>query len=317
MATVEILHPGLLSLLQDSGRFGQHQIGLTSGGPLDPEAFYWANRLCDNDAATTIEASIGGLKLRVDAPIRVAVTGGEMPVTINGTSAPRWQTLRLQAGDTLELGYSKLGSRCYVAFAGGLQVEPQFGSTATVVREGIGGLRGTALQKGDTIPAVVDDGGPCLRLPPAKRPHYTHRATLRVVTGYQQDHFSREQQQRFFRSTYDVSERCDRMGYRLLGPPVHSALDGILSEGICLGAVQIPPDGQPIVLLNDRQTIGGYPKIGSVLSLDLARLAQLMPGDQVNFAEIDMELAQRILHLYYNMRRTIALDLIAPDFIVE
>ena len=313
MATVEILHPGLLSLLMDAGRFGQHQIGLTSGGPLDPEAFYWANRLCDNDAAhsTTIETTIGGLKLRVDAPVRVAVTGGETAVTINGVSAPRWQTLRLQAGDTLELGYSQRGSRLYVAFAGGLQVAPQFGSTATVVREGIGGLHGTALQKGDTIPAATDSGGSCLRLPPAQRPHYSQRATLRVVTGYQQESFNREQQRRFFQSTYEVSERCDRMGYRLLGPPVHSALNGILSEGICLGAVQLPPDGQPIVLLNDRQTIGGYPKIGSVLSLDLARMAQLMPGDKVNFAAIDMALAQRILHLYYNLRRTIALDLIA------
>ena len=299
--SITILNTGILALLQDAGRFGKHQIGLTNGGPMDPLAFHWANRLCENPAgATTIEVSVGGFKMQAEQPLRVAVTGGEMPVKINGSEAERWRTYALNSGDTLELGYSQRGCRAYVAVSGGIEVEPEFGSSATVVREGIGGLKGKPLSAGAKLSCNTDDSQQCWQVPENERPHYSKHVTLRVIPGYQDHSFDRIQQRLFFHNTFDVSDRCDRMGYRLTGPQVKSSLEGILSEGICLGAIQVPADGQPIVLLNDRQTIGGYPKIGSVLSLDLAKLAQLMPGDKVNFAAITIDKAHNLLHLAHS-----------------
>jgi len=269
---------------------------------MDPLAFHWANRLCGNPAgATAIEVSVGGLKLEARQAIRLAVTGGEMPLKINGVPAERWQTHRLKAGDRLELGYSQRGCRAYIAVAGGgFDIAGDFGSTATVVREGIGGLNGSSLKAGDELGCYADLGTQCWRVPAAEQPSYSKQVTLRVIPGYQQHSFSRIQQRLFFHNSFKVSDRCDRMGYRLTGPAVGSRIEGILSEGICLGAIQVPADGQPIVLMNDRQTIGGYPKIGSVLSLDLAKLAQLLPGDKVSFTPITIDCAHNALHLAHN-----------------
>ncbi|GAB3112412.1 biotin-dependent carboxyltransferase [Aestuariicella hydrocarbonica] len=299
--SITILNPGILSSLQDAGRFGQHQIGLTNGGPMDPLAFHWANRLCENNAgATAIEISVGGLKVQAQCATRIAVTGAEMPVSINGSEAERWRTHHLQPGDTLELGYSQNGCRAYLAISGGFQVEPSFGSSATVVREGIGGLNGQALTAGDTVKCAEDTRSNCWSVPEEERPQYRKEVTLRVIPGYQEHTFDPVQQRLFFHNSFTVSDRCDRMGYRLTGPHVKSNIEGILSEGICLGAIQVPADGQPIILMNDRQTIGGYPKIGSVLSVDLAKLAQLMPGDNVSFHPITIHCAHNALHLAHS-----------------
>ncbi len=298
---ISVIHPGTLSLLQDSGRFGQNHLGLTNGGPVDPEAFYWANRLCDNNTgATAIETTLGGLKLQSNGCTRVAITGADMPLTLNSNPVPRWQTLQLQAGDTLEFGYSRRGCRAYVAVSGGFLTATQFGSTATVVREGIGGLNGTPLRAGDSLPCTEDMRPQKHTLAPANQPQYSRHVTLRLMLGYQHQHFEQAQQRAFFQTVFQVSDRCDRMGYQLRGPKIISDIEGVLSEGIALGAVQIPPDGHPIVLLNDRQTIGGYPKIGTVVSPDLGRLAQLMPGDKVSFAHVDLDLVTKILQMHHN-----------------
>lgn len=299
--SIKIINPGILSLLQDAGRMGQHQIGLTSGGPMDPQAFHWANRLCENSAgATAIEVSVGGFKMQAQTTTRIAVTGGEVPLTINGQSAERWRSYTFTPGDTLELGYSQKGCRAYLAVSGGFLVEPEFGSSATVVREGIGGVDGGGLKAGITLSCREDKTQQHWRVPDSERPLFSKHITLRVIPGYQDHTFDRIQQRLFFHNTFEVSDRCDRMGYRLTGPNVSSSIEGILSEGICLGAIQVPADGQPIILMNDRQTIGGYPKIGSVLSLDLAKLAQLLPGDKVSFAAITIDKAHNILHLAHS-----------------
>ncbi len=295
---LKVTKPGILTLIQDAGRFGYHGIGLTTGGPLDPLAFQWANRLCQNPlTATALEISIGGLQLEAQADTRLAVTGADMPLKINGVEKAGWQSHPVGAGDRIELGFAKQGIRAYLAVAGGFDITPQFGSTATVSREGLGGLNGDRLQAGDFLPCHHAEPGDCRRLGEQWRPVYSDEAHCRVIPGYQQQAFSRFQQRMFFSSHYSVSERCDRMGYRLEGPNIKPAVDGILSEGICLGAIQVPADGQPIVLLNDRQTIGGYPKIGSVLSLDIARLAQLQPGKLVSFEPISIDHAHSELLL--------------------
>jgi len=275
-----------------------HALGLTTGGPLDPEAFRWTNRLLGNSAsATAIEVSFGGLELEAQVDTHFCVCGADMDLSVDNQAKPLWASHAINAGSTIKLGYSSGACRSYLGVHGGFEVKPMFGSTSTVVRESLGGLSGNKLTAGDLLPCEVYRDPRRFYLPPEAQPHYSHDVTLRVIPGYQQRYFTRYQQQRFFGHSYTVSDRCDRMGYRLEGPAISCEIEGILSEGICLGAVQIPADGQPIVLMNDRQTIGGYPKIGSALSLDLARLAQLMPGSTVHFAPITPHAAHNALHL--------------------
>lgn len=296
MSGLLVVQPGLLSLLQDGGRFGQHRIGLTTGGPLDRHAMAWANRLVDNSASdTALEISFGGLELEAQVDTLISVTGGDLPFAINDEPQPLWRSYQIKAGDRLSFGYASKFCRAYLAVAGGFQVTPQFGSTATVVREGIGGLQGGKLEAAQILPCTANTGRHCLRL--AQPPVYSSVIEVRVIPGYQLASFPALQRRRFFASDYIVTERADRMGYRLEGAVIECDIDGILSEGICQGAIQIPADGQPIVLLQDRQTIGGYPKIGAALSLDTARLAQLMPGALVRFREISDFEAHNTLHL--------------------
>jgi len=299
--TLEVIQPGILSLLQDRGRFGRHRIGLTNGGPLDPHAFAWCNRLLDNDPnATVVEVSFGGARFRSRVDTFVCVTGATMPLRINNRELPRRAVHPVAAGDEISLDFADSGCRAYLGVADGFSVAPSFGSTATVMREAIGGLGGDKLRAGDLLTCAAVAQRKRHYLHPASQPRYQDRVTVRVIPGYQQARFSRLQQRRFFSHAYTVSERSDRMGYRLEGPAIHCDIGGILSEGICAGAVQIPADGQPIVLLNDRQTIGGYPKIGSALSLDTARLAQLRPGGIVHFAPVSPHGAHNALHLAHS-----------------
>jgi biotin-dependent carboxylase-like uncharacterized protein len=296
--SLKVLQGGVLSLLQDKGRIGQHQLGLTTGGPMDAEAFHYLNRLLGNDAnSTAIEVSVGGLQLEAQTTTFLCVTGAPMPLRINGEEQPLWSVHPLNPGDAVELGYAQRGCRAYLGVADGFKLAPVFGSTATVVREGIGGLNGNPLAAGDNLPCERINERTRQCLPLEHQPRYHNQLTVRVIPGYQRRAFSRIEKRRFFGAAYTVSERCDRMGYRLEGAPVSCDLKGVLSEGISLGAIQIPPDGNPLVLMNDRQTIGGYPKIGAALSLDLSRLAQLNQGDTVHFAPISRGTAIRALLL--------------------
>ena len=302
MSGLKVIQPGIFSLPQDSGRFGLHGIGLTTGGPMDSDAFRWANRLCGNvQSATVIEVTVGGLILESSIKTTIAVTGANIPLTINKKPAALWQSHGINPGDRIELGFAIAGSRGYLAVAGGFQIEPIFNSVSTVPREGLGGLTqdGRPLQAGQILPCqALEHHLDPVSVPKQRLPDYAdNQARLRVILGYQQDAFSKVQKQLFFTSEYTVTESSDRMGYRLKGANIAPSIDGILSEGICLGAIQVPADGQPIILLNDRQTIGGYPKLGSVLSLDLGKLAQLMPGGKIQFEAISLEQAHNLLAL--------------------
>lgn len=296
--SLHVLQGGILALLQDAGRQGMHRLGLTNGGPLDPYAFGCCNRLLQNaEHATALEISFGGVQIEAGVDTFVCVTGAAMPLRINGHTQPRWTVLPVKAGDKIEVDFATHGCRAYLGVAGGFTVPHSFGSSATVVREQIGGLNGGKIGAGDVLPCAPSRRCRLLYLPEKQQPRYHSVTTLRVIPGYQQGHFSRYQQRRLFSHGYQVSDRSDRMGYRLEGAAIECDVSGILSEGICMGAVQIPPDGQPIVLLNDRQTIGGYPKIGSALSLDCAKMAQLRPGDAVHMTPITPHAAHNALHL--------------------
>ena len=208
-----VKHGGMLSLIQDTGRFGAFNIGLTNGGPVDLLAFQWANRLCNNKLNTTaIEISIGGLALIAQVDTSLAVTGANMPLTINGQIKALWRSYQIKAGDVIELGFASQGLRCYLAVANGFSIAPSFGSTATVCREGIGGIRGGKLLAGDVLACARTNLKNNLSLADKFIPKYTGEVTLHTVPSYQQQHFSLHQQRLFFSNQYTVSKSFDRMG---------------------------------------------------------------------------------------------------------
>ncbi|MDX1537676.1 biotin-dependent carboxyltransferase family protein [Arsukibacterium sp.] len=320
MSHFQVLNPGVLSLIQDNGRFGQSQLGLTNGGPLDVGSARLANALVGNGAnalvgngalvgntntttanASLIECSIGGLQLQAHCATTFAVTGARVALTVNGQPKALWQSHSVQSGDIIELGMASQGLRAYLAVAGGFTITPQFGSSATVMREGIGGLdqNGAKLQPGDKLPLTTSTALPGRSLAKALQPdfNFSKGLTLRLIEGYQSPLFSTVERQRFYLNSYTVTPKADRMGVTLSGPAISCSSTSLLSEGICYGAVQIPPDGQPIVLLNDRQTLGGYPKIGSVLSLDCWQLAQAPAGTVLQFVKTDPQQAHNALLL--------------------
>ena len=295
----KILKPGILALIQDSGRTGQFNIGLTNGGAMDQSAFNFANQLCSNTENTTaIEISAGGLQLESNCNQVIAVTGANMPLLINNQPKALWQSHKIQSGDTIKLGFATQGLRSYLAVAGGFKIDKIFNSTSTVCRENIGGLNGNALKANDFLACNHIKTPTALYYLEAKhQPVYSNTLTLRMILSYQHKQFSDLEKRLFFASEYTVSHHFNRMGYRLTGRKIQANVNGILSEGICHGAVQIPNDGQPIVLLNDRQTIGGYPKIGSVIKLDTQKLAQTGQGARLHFEAISMEHANNLFHL--------------------
>jgi len=297
-----VKNPGVLTLIQDAGRYGAFNLGLTNGGPADSLAFYWANKLCGNALnSTVIEISVGGLELTAQVNCVMAVTGASMPLTINGQPKELWRSFFVKEGDSINLGFSPLGVRCYLAVAGGFDIKPSFGSASTVCRESVGGINGDKLVVNDVLPCKNDSNLlnklKFLMLPEHEQPKYTNEVILHTVLSYQHQHFSSIEKRLLFSSEYQVSSLWDRMGYRLQGRAVKADIDGILSEGICYGAIQVPADGQPIILLNDRQTIGGYPKVGAAISQDCAKLSQCRQGDKVRFEPISLSQADNLFHL--------------------
>lgn len=310
---IKILQPGLLSTLQDNGRFGQTQLGLSNGGVADKHSYYWLNRLLGNsDNAPCIEITGGSFSFVANSTLIFALTGAEMPLSINGHMVERWRSHLLKAGDRVDIDFAQRGVRSYLGFQGGFAQAKQFGSVSTVLRDGVGGIDGGRLSRGLQLSVAEFKAGSNwqhLRLAERHRPRFSNSARLRLIPTYQQHWFSRLQQRRFFSSRYRVSSQADRMGYRLSGAAIQcQAPKPLLSEGIVFGAVQIPPDGQPIVLLQDRQTIGGYPKIGAVLSLDIDVLMQTQQGAEIRFVPISMEHAHNQLHLNKARREAITLE---------
>src|SRR5882672_4489052 len=236
---IRVLEPGPQTTVQDAGRAGHMRYGIPPSGPVDRHSFALANRLVGNPAgAAALEFTLMGPRLRAEAPCSIAVTGADVPVTLNDAAAPTWTTLALGAGDVVKIGAARTGVRGYVAFAGGVDVPPVLGSRATYLRGRLGGLHGRALARDDRLPLAV---------PPQARPEWGGETVLRVVLGPQADRFTAEGVAAFLDSTYEVLPQSDRMGVRLSGPRIaHARGHDIISDGIALGAVQVPGDGQPI-----------------------------------------------------------------------
>jgi antagonist of KipI len=288
---------GPLTTVQDLGRLGHLRVGIPPSGPLDRGAFLLANRLVGNpDGAAGLECTLVGPRIEFADDRVVAVTGAEMPVTLNGAEAPRWTSLAVREGDVLRLGSARAGARAYVAVSGGIQTPPALGSRSTYVRGQLGGLDGRALRSGDTLPLGPAGATRPSRVRRDRIPDYTSPLEARVVLGPQDDRFTAAGIAAFLDGVYEMLPQSDRMGARFRGPRIeHAHGHDIMSDGIALGGIQVVGDGQPIVLLVDRQSTGGYTKIATVCSFDVDRVGQLKPGQLIRFRRIAVADAHDLL----------------------
>lgn len=295
---IKVLNPGLLTTVQDTGRFGYQKIGISPSGALDQTALKTANILVGNPVGEAgLEMTMLGATLEFTEKNYIAATGGDFQPMLNGQPMPLYTAVCVTAGSTLSFGAAKTGCRTYLAFAGGLDVPDVMGSKSTNLKCGFGGYQGRRLLSGDEIPFVspaMELRFPMLRK--LKVPDDPEEiVTLRVIPGPQDDAFTEQGLSTFFGGIYEVTNKCDRMGCTLEGPAVeYKSKADIISDGIPLGAVQIPSSGKPIVMLADRQTTGGYTKIGTVISTDLPQFVQRKVGQKVRFAPITMKEAQRL-----------------------
>ena len=298
---ITIRKKGMMTTIQDLGRIGYQRYGMPVCGAMDRYAMELANILVGNPRdEAVVEATVMGPTIVFGEPEIFAITGGDFGPTLNGASIESNRAHLAEAGDVLALPMAKAGARAYIAFAGGLDIEEVMGSRSTFLKGGVGGLDGRAVRDGDEIGLKA----PCDSLPDLEErfvpekllPALEDHVMVRFTYGPQDDLFSAIGKRTFAKSEYTLSDKSDRMGFRMDGPAVERAAgsDGnIISDGICFGAIQIT-NGQPIVMMADRQTTGGYPKLGCVITADLPLLAQLKAGDKVRFRPVSVAAAQAV-----------------------
>ena len=297
MKALRVVKSGPFTTVQDRGRFGYRQFGIPPCGMMDPWAGILANVLVGNEPdAAVLEWTFQGGRLEALDEFDIALTGGDMELQVNGIRRQSWASHRVHRGDDIELGEARDGCRAYLAVSGGIDVPLVMGSRSTHIAAKMGGYEGRTLAKEDLLSrgdATLLNGP--RTLPEEWIPKYGKEVVLRAIAGPQESCFGRGVRI-FFRKTFSVSPMSNRMGYRLQGPTVQrrrGGLQGIISEAILPGAVQIPEDGQPIVLFSE-QTAGGYAKIATVISVDIPRLAQAIPGNEIRFEQVTLKEAHRI-----------------------
>ena len=311
ISTLEILDPGLLTTVQDRGRFGYQRYGVPVSGAMDQFALRMANLMAGNDqGAAALEVTVRGPKIEFHTSTWIAVTGADISPEVDGRPVSMWESLEIEEGSTLEFGELRDGMRAYVAVRGGIDVPVVMGSRSTYLKGSFGGLEGRALKAGDilsTLPAGSDTALP-KRLPRNyTAPVYGGIHRLRVVLGPQGHAFDSNALSKFLSSRYRVHSDSDRMGYMLDGSKIeHRKSADIVSDGNPNGAVQIHGDGIPRILLADRGTTGGYTKIATVISADLPSLAQALPGQSVSFQQVTVEEAQEALQEQESVIRSVA-----------
>ncbi len=299
MSSFLVHEAGPQTTVQDLGRPGYLRYGIPPSGPVDLAAFLLANRLVGNpDTAAALECTLIGPRLEMRGESVITATGADMPVTVNEREVERWAAVPVKAGDVVRLGPARRGVRAYVAFAGGIDVPPALGSRSTYLRGTLGGVQGRQLRKGDVIglfPPVVGAVA-TRRVRPEMIPVYRDEVEVRVILGPQADRFTREGIHAFLHAPYEITPQADRMGARLKGPPItHTRGHDIISDGIPLGGIQVVGEGQPIILLVDRQSTGGYTKIATVCSFDIGRVGQAKPGQRLRFKAITVPEAHALL----------------------
>lgn len=303
---IETITPGLLTTVQDLGRFGCQRFGVPVSGAMDAFSLRAGNSLVGNQAdAASLEITVAGPTLRFLCDALVAITGADLCPVLRTPdrepwATPLWTAIFVRGGSILEFGECKAGCRAYVAVAGGIAVPRVMGSASTYLAGGLGGLDGRAIQIGDVLAVGATRAHlPSLAgrsLAPEHRPPYRDDPAVRVILGPQDDYFAAEQIERLLGEEYAVSATSDRMGLRLQGPALeHKRAHEVISCGIALGAIQVPPNAQPIILMADRQTVGGYPVIATVIRGDIPLLAQCVPGhSRVRFEAVSVRDAQAV-----------------------
>ncbi|RNI28679.1 5-oxoprolinase subunit C family protein [Rufibacter latericius] len=318
---ISVEKPGLLSLVQDLGRFGYQKQGMVVSGAMDAFAFRLANLLVGNpENAPALELNLFGPSLRFQEDTLFALAGANLSPTLNGKPVPLHRPIFVRKGALLEFGSPVQGARTYLAVAGGVVVPLVMGSAATYARAGLGGWQGRALQKGDVLPVHSLSSEQLLywqqkcapqesfvaanwSVSPDLLPRYEEHPTVRVIPGPEYGLFSEKAQEAFWQSDFLVTSASDRMGYRLEVLALQLRQPGeLLSSAVTFGTVQVPANGNPIILMAEHQTTGGYPRIGQVISADLPVLAQVRPGKAIRFRQVSLAQAQE---LYYQQQKTL------------
>ncbi|WP_078430026.1 biotin-dependent carboxyltransferase family protein [Alkalihalobacterium alkalinitrilicum] len=318
--SVKVIRPGLLTTVQDLGRAGLQKYGVVFSGAMDSYALRVANLLVGNEEGdAALEVTLTGPELEIEEDVLIAVTGGDLSPTIQNEPIPLWKPVFVKKGSVLKFGPCQFGCRAYIAMGGGIDVDEVMGSRSTYLRAGIGGFQGRALKVNDSIKLnppseqaqhLINQLSTEENLPFSSATWSVNNVTyfqdqnhisIRVIRGSHYDLFTSECRGAIYEEVFKVTPQSDRMGYRLSGPTLTLSQPlEMVSEAVALGTIQVPPDGNPIILLADRQTTGGYPRIGQVLSVDIPLIAQLKPGDAIKFKEVTLKQAEE---LYLNRER--------------
>ncbi|HDQ92496.1 MAG TPA: biotin-dependent carboxyltransferase [Synergistetes bacterium] len=309
--------PGLLTTVQDRGRWGYQAFGMPVSGAMDLYSLMAGNAVvCNDPGAAALEMTLLGPRLRFSSSRLFCVTGGDLSPRLNGREIPCWEGIMAREGDVLSFHGAVEGARAWLCISGGIDTQPVMDSRSTCLRAGIGGYRGRKLMAGDVIPLGMPDRlwyrGEGFPIPPRHRNRVEKCPNIRVIPGPQEEMFSPSGVESFYGSVFRVSAESDRMGYRLEGGPVeHAGGADIISDAIPCGAVQVPGHGLPIVMLADRQTTGGYPKIAVAIGADIHLFSQLVHGDILSFRKTGMaeaEKASRSMAENLSSIRTMAAD---------
>lgn len=309
-----VTRPGLLSTIQDLGRYGYQKHGVIVSGVMDPFAHRLANILVGNEEKeATMEITMIGPVIEFERNALISLTGGDLTPTMDGVPVPMHRPVWVKKGSQLRFGSCAAGCRTYLAAAGGFEIQPVMDSKSTYLRGGIGGYQGRALQAGDVLSfghyserskqlmkvLSVRCGEKTFEpsawtISTELLPSYRSNQTIRVIRGHEYEWFNEEDRHSFFKESFMVTPQSDRMGYRLKGPELSLAEPReLISEAVAFGTIQVPQGGQPIVLLADRQTTGGYPRIAQIIAADLPLVAQLKPGDRMSFTEVSHREAEK------------------------
>jgi antagonist of KipI len=298
MSALLVEAPGLFTTVQDLGRDGFGPMGVSASGAADAVSLRIGNRLVGNpEGAAALEMTLVGGAFTFERAAVIAATGADFGPSLDGVAMPMWTSIEIRKGETVRFGHSRSGARAYLCVQGGIAVEPFLGSASTHVLSGLGGFEGRALRQGERVELGTAN---CLfrkiAVSPKALESLQPRKVIRVTDGPQSDWFAESSWKALCGNTFRVSEQSNRLGIRLEGPPI--SLDTsreMISEGVSLGAIQVTPSGQPIILFVEQQTTGGYPKIANVISADLHSLGQLRPRDEIRFERIEMSEARSLL----------------------
>ncbi len=303
MTRIKIVKPGLFTTIQDRGRWRYQRFGIPVAGAMDDFATRVANILIgNNEYEAVLENTFLGPEIAFRCDEIISITGANMKPRINGEYVPMWTSLLVKAGDILSFSNAITGLRSYIAFSKGLDVPEIMGSKSTFTRGGLGGYKGRKLESGDEIKLGNRELSNLGSYLSSKFiPIYKKEESIRIIMGPQDDYFTEETKEGFLNSKYTITPESDRMGYRLDGPKIiHKNGADIVSDGIVFGSIQVPGHGSPIIMMADRATTGGYTKIATVITPDLHKLAQMSPGNSIDFRSISLEEAHEIYKEYEN-----------------